>query len=83
MQECSIIIASVNNYACDYLNGGAGMKMYKMREAAAIFGIKVRTLRQWVRDGKVKAERDGNDWYWLISESEIKRRLSEINADKD
>lgn len=59
------------------------MKMYRMREAAVIFGIKVRTLRQWVRDGKIGAVKADNRWYWMIPQSEIERRTGEINADRD
>lgn len=57
------------------------MKYYTLREAAAIFGIKVRTMREWLRKGKIKAERSENDWYWKIPETEIMRLQEDDNKD--
>jgi excisionase family DNA binding protein len=60
---------------------------YGVKEAAKMLGIKVRTLREWIRVGKIKAEKDTNDWYWLIPESEVQRivvqRVKSENADKN
>lgn len=49
------------------------MKMYTVREAAKILNVKVRTIRDWLKKGKIKAEKKTNDWYWMIPEVEIER----------
>lgn len=51
--------------------------MYGLKDAANILGIKVRTIREWIRNGKIKAVKDENNWYWKIPESEIERKLNE------
>ena len=56
------------------------MKWYSLREAAEALGIKVRTVREWVRLGKIEAEKDEGGWRWKIKDSEI-RRLSDENKD--
>lgn len=52
------------------------MRMYSMREAAELTGRKVRTIRQWLRDGKLKAVKSRNGWHWLIPASEIERIMN-------
>ena len=47
------------------------MKDYSLRESANILGVKVRTLREWIRSGKINARKHENGWYWRISEEEI------------
>ena len=47
------------------------MKYYTLREAARLLGIQVRTIREWVKLGKIKAEKAENGWYWKIPEEEI------------
>lgn len=49
------------------------MKYYKVREVAQICGVKVRTVREWVKLGKIKTERDTNQWYYLIPETEVEK----------
>lgn len=46
-----------------------------LRETAQVLGIKVRTIREWIRKGKIKAEKNNykHSNYWYISESEISR----------
>lgn len=46
---------------------------YNLKDAARLCGIKVRTIREWVKVGKIKAEKQNNDWYWMIPGSEIER----------
>ena len=44
-----------------------------------MLGIQVRTLREWIKLGKIKAVKDAsNDWYWLISGGEIARHSAMI-----
>lgn len=49
------------------------MKYYKVREVAQICGVKVRTVREWIKLGKIKTERDTNQWYYLIPEAEVEK----------
>lgn len=48
-------------------------KMYNLREVSALLGIKVRTVRQWVYDGKLNAIKYQDSRRWFVSESELKR----------
>jgi len=57
------------------------MKHYTLREAAIALGIRVRTAREWIKSGKIKAVKAENGWYWKIPESEIERLSG--NADED
>ena len=43
---------------------------YTIIEAAPMLGIKVRTVREWIRMGKIQA-RKGAKGKWYISEEEI------------
>lgn len=56
-------------------------KSYTLQEVAAILGLKVRTMRQWVHDGKLKAVKPEGGKQWLVMESEI-RRVQGNNADE-
>ena len=49
------------------------MEWYNVRAAADLCGVKVRTMRQWIRSGKILAKKHKNSWYWQIPESEILR----------
>lgn len=51
-------------------------KNYNIVKTAELLGIKVRTVRQWIRDGKLKAVKYDVSNRWFIPESEI-RRLKE------
>lgn len=48
-------------------------KMYSLRQAANILGVKIRTLRGWVVQGKVNATKYPNSNRWYIAEDEIRR----------
>ena len=55
------------------------MRYYRLNDAARMLGIQVRTLREWIKLGKIKAVKDAsNDWYWLISGGEIARHSAMI-----
>lgn len=46
---------------------------YSTIEAARALGVKVRTIREWLHNGKLKANKiEGTD-RWVIMESEIRR----------
>ena len=48
-------------------------KNYNIVRTAELLGIKVRTVRQWIRDGKLKAVKYDVSNRWFIPESEIER----------
>lgn len=48
-------------------------KHYSIRQASNLLGIKVRTVREWIRNGKLKAVKYGVSNRWFISEEEIAR----------
>lgn len=50
---------------------------YSIREVANILGIKVRTVREWIRNGKIKGEKNEISGRWFFSEEEVKR-LTEV-----
>lgn len=56
-------------------------KGYNLKEVADLLGLKVRTIRQWVHDGKIKAYKPVGAKQWIVFEDEI-RRLRD-NADKN
>ena len=47
--------------------------MYSVRQTSNLLGIKVRTVREWIRNGKLKAVKYETGNHWYIPESEIKR----------
>jgi len=46
---------------------------YNLLQVADFLGLKVRTVRQWIHDGKLKATKLEGSRRWVVSESEIKR----------
>ena len=46
---------------------------YNLIETASLLGIKVRTVREWIRNGKLNAQKLANSNRWVVLESEIKR----------
>ena len=56
-------------------------KYYNIRQASNLLGIKVRTVREWIRNGKLKAIKYGESNRWFISEEEIKRITGHDNKD--
>ena len=55
-------------------------KSYKLRDVADILGVKVRTVRQWVHDGRIEATKVAGGKHWFVKESEI-RRVQDGNKD--
>ena len=51
-------------------------KEYSIIEAAKIIGIKARTVREWIRNGKIKAHKNTSG-KWVIMEDEIGRIIEE------
>ena len=54
-----------------------GEKRYNLRQAAELLGIKVRTVREWIRLDKIKAEKYECSNRWFITEGEISRLRGE------
>lgn len=52
-------------------------KRYSLIEVANILGMKPRTMRQWVHDGKMQASKIQGTDRWAVKESEVKRLLGE------
>lgn len=48
-------------------------KGYNLNEVAELLGLKVRTVRQWVVDGKIKATKIPGSKRWIVMESEVRR----------
>lgn len=46
---------------------------YSLRQASNLLGIKVRTIREWIRNGKIKAQKYEVSNRWFICQSEIDR----------
>lgn len=49
---------------------------YGITEAAVRLGMKARTVREWIRSGKIKAHKNASG-KWVIMESEIGRIIEE------
>lgn len=54
-------------------------KRYSLKQAGDMLGIKVRTVRQWIRDGKLNAQKYDCSNRWFIAESEIVRLTNDGN----
>lgn len=48
-------------------------KYYSIRQTSNLLRIKVRTAREWLRSGKIKAMKDESSGRWKVPESEIMR----------
>lgn len=55
-------------------------KHYNLRDTAEILGIKIRTARAWVHDGKLNAVKYGDSNRLYVPESEIIRKQNEEKA---
>ena len=54
-------------------------KHYSLKETAELLGIKLRTAREWVRTGRLKAKKYGDSTRWYVPESEIARIIGYDN----
>lgn len=46
---------------------------YNLRQTSNLLGIKVRTVREWIRNGKLSAQKDPFNKRWFVTEEEISR----------
>jgi excisionase family DNA binding protein len=51
-------------------------KFFSLRQAAVMLGIKTRTARAWVHDGKLSAIKYPGSDRWYVSATEIERMRS-------
>ena len=58
----------------EILLGGEEMeKYYSLNETAEILGVKLRTLRAWLKDGTLMAHKYNGKKKWYVSQHEIDR----------
>lgn len=55
---------------------------YSTEHASNLLGISARRLRDWIRDGKVKAIKYPASDRWMISKEEIERLMGNDNTSK-
>jgi excisionase family DNA binding protein len=57
------------------MKGGATMDgaFYNIRHASTLLGVKVRTIREWIKNGKLNAIKYPASNRWYIPASEIDR----------
>lgn len=67
---------SKNKQRLSQQNGGIE-KYYNLNEASVLLGIKVRTARAWIHEGKMHAVKYPNGRPWYVPESEIRRLRGE------
>ena len=53
-------------------------KYYNLNETAKILGVKVRTLREWLKDGTLLAHKYDGKKKWYVSQHEIDRLQSKM-----
>lgn len=53
--------------------------MYTLRDISFYTGLKVRTLRDWVVRGKLKAHKSETGYMWLVEQDELDRVIGELN----
>lgn len=59
-------------------------KHYTIKDSSKLLGIKVRTVREWIKTGKLKAVKYPNCNMWFIPQDEIIRITGgDINANED
>lgn len=55
-------------------------KGYSVIQASELLGVKSRTIRGWIYDGKIQAQKITGTRRWIIMESEIKRMQNNENT---
>ena len=48
-------------------------KGYNLMQVSDLLGIKVRTVREWIKTGKINAQKIAGSSRWIVFESEIRR----------
>lgn len=58
-------------------------QMYSLRSAAELLGIKTRTARLWVHNGKLNAMKYPGSERWYVTQEEIERIRGIKDENKD
>lgn len=53
-------------------------KYYNLREVAKMTGYKSRTLREWIKQGRLVAKKLPRGRLWLVSETELRRLIDNV-----
>lgn len=48
-------------------------QMYNVKQVASLLAIKERTVHEWIKTGKLNAQKYPNCSMWFVAESELKR----------
>lgn len=56
-------------------------RMYNIRDTALLLGVKVRTVRQWIKDNRINGVKIAGSNRWSVSESEIDRVQNNSNSE--
>lgn len=56
---------------------------YNLNQVASLLGIKVRTVRCWIKTGKIHGRKLSGTNRWIVMESEIKRVRGEEREDEN
>lgn len=56
--------------------------LLKVSEVAVTFGVTPYTIREWIRDGKLKGVKIGKGHYWRVSSNSVKKLAQELYGDK-
>lgn len=54
-----------------------------LREVAEACGVKVRTVREWLKIGRIRGTKSLSGYRWIIAESEVSRIIGERQKDED
>lgn len=55
---------------------------YSLREVAVACDVKVRTVREWIRKGKIQGYKVENSRHWRFAEDELNRVRGARNENK-
>lgn len=64
-----VLTLNIHKNTIEYKEGDKRMEMYTPDEVADILKVKDRTIRQWLRDGKLKGVKIGT--HWRIMEEDL------------
>ena len=53
-------------------------RQFNTEQTAKLLGIKVRTVREWIKTGKLKASKHEGSRIYVVFESEIERKQKEM-----
>jgi excisionase family DNA binding protein len=57
-----------------------GLTLYSVEDLAEILGIQERTLRKFIREGKLKGKKLAKKWY--VTEENLKAYFSSVEEDR-